>query len=124
MARLNDPTRAAAYAALIPGITKVAKEFGYCTAIHGSMSTDLDIVLIPWVETASEPGEVVEAIRLLMGGRKGKHAVLPEKKALGRLAWSFYLTEEGANSYGGQSYPYVDISVTPRGAHPEEEDAS
>ena len=113
--RLNDPTRAAAYVALVPAITKVAREFGYATCVHGSLATDLDIVLVPWTEEAREAHEVVEAVRLLIGGKKAKHDVLPTKKPLGRLAWSFFLTEEGANSCGGGAYPYVDISVTPRG---------
>ena len=119
MNRLVDSTRAAAYVALVPAITKVAREFGYATCVHGSLSTDLDIVLVPWVEDAGEPDDVVEAIRLLIGGKKAKHDVLPQKKPLGRLAWSYFLTEEGANSFGGGSYPYVDISVTPRGHHPK-----
>lgn len=121
MGRLIDPMRAAAYVALVPAITRVAREFGYATCVHGTLSTDLDIVLVPWVDESAEPDAVVEAIRLLIGGKKGKHDVLPTKKPLGRLAWSFYLTEEGANSYGGGAHPYVDISVTPRGHHAKDE---
>ena len=115
MPRLVDPTRAAAYVALVPSITKLAREFGYACAVHGSMSSDLDIILVPWVEDAKEPEEVVEAIRMLIGGKKGKHAVLPTVKPHGRLSWSFYFHEEGVDSYGGAAYPYIDISVTPKG---------
>lgn len=122
MNRLCDPSRAAAYVALVPALSRVAREFGYALAVHGSLATDLDIVLVPWVDQASDPAEVVEALRLLIGGKKGKHDVQPQEKPLGRLAWSYYLTEEGANSYGGGSHPYVDISVTPKGAHPPKEE--
>lgn len=120
MNRLVDPSRAAAYVALVPAISKVAREFGYAAAVHGSLSSDLDIVLVPWCDEATDAESVVEAIRLLIGGKKGKHDLPPQKMPLGRLAWSFYLTEEGVNSYGGAANPYVDISVTPKGAHPKE----
>jgi hypothetical protein len=118
MARLSDPTRPAAYVALVPAIAKVAREFGYAVGVHGSMATDLDIVLVPWTDEAGDAADVVEAIRLLVGGKKKKHDVLPQEKPHGRLAWSYYLTEEGANSYGAVG-PYLDISVTPKGKHPK-----
>ncbi len=114
--RLLDSTRAAAYCALVPAITKVAKQFGYATTVHGSMSSDLDIVLIPWVEDAHSPEDVIEAIRLLIGGQKRRSDVQPLEKPLGRLSWAFYLTEEGKTGYGATE-PYIDISVTPRGKH-------
>lgn len=116
MKRSLDITRPAAYAVLIPPITRLAREFGYAVAAHGSMTTDLDLVLVPWVDEAREPAEVVEAIRMLIGGKKKKHDVNPTKKPNGRLAWSFYFTDEDAADYtsGG---PYIDISVTPKGSH-------
>lgn len=123
MSRLVDPTRAAAYAALVPSIVKVAREFGYCCAVHGSFTTDMDLLLVPWVENAADAASVVEAIRLLVGGKKGKHDVQPHEKPHGRLSWSFYLTEEGANSFGGGANPYIDISVMPKLADKGEEGA-
>jgi hypothetical protein len=116
--RSIDASRAPAYCALVPAITKVAREFGYAVAVHGSMTTDLDLVLVPWVDEASPAEDVVEAIRLLIGGRKRGCDVLPGTKPLGRLAWTFYLTEEGAKSYTA-THPYIDISVTPRGESPK-----
>jgi hypothetical protein len=117
MKRSFDTNRPAAYAVLIPVITRTAREFGYAVAIHGSMTSDLDIVLVPWVEDAREPEDVVEAIRLLIGGKKRVYDKPPEKKPLGRLAWSFYFTDEDAAAYSTDG-PYIDISVTPRGVHP------
>lgn len=116
--RLIDPTRPAAYAALVPGISKIAKEFGYCCAVHGSMATDLDIVLVPWVNEAKPADDVVEAIRLFVGGRKRKHDVLPQEKPHGRKAWSFYFCED--SSFSGVGGPWIDISVTPRSIGGEE----
>ena len=76
------------------------------------MTTDLDIVLIPWVENAREPADVAEAIRLLIGGKKGRGDVNPYTKPHGRLAWAFYFTDEDAQEYS-HTGPYLDISVMP-----------
>ena len=114
--RLVDINRPAAYVALVPAIAKIARQFGYAAAIHGSMASDLDIVLVPWVEDAAPANDVVEAIRLFVGGRKRKCDVQPFEKPLGRLSWTFYFTENGVNGYG-TTEPYLDISVTPRGCH-------
>lgn len=114
--RLVDPTRAAAYCALVPGISKIAREFGYACAVHGSMASDLDLILVPWREDCNEPFEVVEAIRLFVGGDKRKCDIEPYEKPCGRLSWNIYLTQAGVDSYSVEG-PYIDISVTPKGKH-------
>lgn len=110
-----------------------AKELGYCLAIHGSMARDLDIVAVPWVESAVSAEELIEAMRVIvdgmihptgtMGGRLDPvtkqfvPAVIenPSIKPHGRLAWNIHL--------GGG--PFLDISVMPRTIatlHPDTEE--
>lgn len=84
------------------------------------MATDLDLILVPWEESASEPQAVIDAITALVGGKKRRVDVEPYEKPLGRLAWTIYLTQEGVESYAVEG-PYIDISVTPRGSHPPKE---
>lgn len=47
------------YEALIPDVVRLAREKGYAAAIHGSMTRDLDVVLVPWVDEAVPRAEVI-----------------------------------------------------------------
>lgn len=90
----------------------MAQSMGYALCVHGSMERDLDIALIPWVESA-EPAElVIAAIKRSCRGflyPRGYDAEY-EDKPHGRRAWSFYLDYAGFNTREG---PYLDISVMP-----------
>jgi len=112
MKRLHDPTRAPAYAALVPPIAKVAREFGYACAVHGSMSTDLDLILVAWTEEASSPGPVIAAIAALVGGAKRKSHVEPYEKPHGRLSYQLWIEQADIDAYNGIG-PHLDISVIP-----------
>lgn len=82
-------------------IRKLAKEVGYAIAVHGSLERDLDIVAIPWVETA------VGNYDLLQHLAKGLDAriVETERKPLGRIAATLQL-----NGW----YKLIDLSICPR----------
>lgn len=92
-------------------LERIAVRHGWCLTLHGSMSRDLDLVLIPWTDDA-EPEEVVlEAIQKFVYGsrywRKNKkqsklHAT---KKPHGRKAYVITIGIEGQ---------YLDISIMPR----------
>lgn len=110
--RLVDPTRAAAYCALVPSISNIAREFGYAVGVHGSMNTDLDLMLVAWTEEATPPEDVIQAITAYVGGSKRRVDVEPYPKPHGRLSWTIYLTQEGVESHGVVG-PYLDISVIP-----------
>lgn len=113
MAKSTTPSPAAAFAFLVPLLTRVARENGYALTLHGSMTRDLDLVAIPWVTDASAPEELVEALKEACGGfvindesadpydytRRN-----PEPKPHGRLAWSIHLPR----------MTYIDLSVMPR----------
>lgn len=100
----DDGTKipAATYAWMIPVATRIARRFGYAIAVHGSMSRDLDLVAVPWVDTASEPLPMIEAIAEMV---EGKVIPVPKVAAHGRMAWNIVF--EGA-------WHFLDISVMPR----------
>lgn len=97
---------ATAYAHLYPRLAVVAREKGYCLALHGSMHRDCDLIAAPWSEDAASAEELVDALKSVVGGFviADDEGTFPRAKAHGRLAWSIHL--------GGG--PYLDLSVMPR----------
>lgn len=102
---MKDASRAPAYAVIYHGLTEIARAHGYALAIHGSMATDLDLIAVPWIDSAAPTDVLVEALRdhcqacldIASWDRN------PEVKPHGRIAWNLYM---GA---GAQ----VDLSVVP-----------
>lgn len=104
---MKKPTFAPAYAALFPILSEIAQAHGYALTIHGSVSRDLDLVAIPWVDGASDPKVLVHEIAKrchLIYDRFGTGIEGPEQKPHGRLAW-FLILGCGAG---------IDLSVLPR----------
>lgn len=102
------------YAQLLPLIREQGKKLGYAIAIHGTMTRDLDLVAIPWVEDARPAEELVELVAGVVGGfvigdsedrnfQPGK--VVPNGTAQphGRRSWNI--------CWGG--HPFIDLSVMP-----------
>lgn len=116
--RLLDPSpaRAAAYVALYPMLVQIAKRHGYALAVHGSVSRDLDLIAVPWVEEASDALTLIRAFRLATRtvtqhentDRKWHKDCSPTAKPHGRTSYSLHVTNSGM--YGG----YLDISVMPK----------
>lgn len=115
------PALAPFYANLIPRLVQIGREHGYAMAIHGSMTTDLDIVAIPWIDEAAKAEDLIEAVRVAVDGhipdtndpvikeQFAEHFKNPADRPHGRKAWSMYLHPEHIG-------PYLDISVMPRTA--------
>lgn len=107
-----------AYALMYERLAPVAREHGYALTLHGSLVTDLDLVAVPWTESAGEPMGLIDAICEASGGemRDGGRWDAERSefvrtvgrvgfpKPHGRLVWTIHL--------GGG--PYIDISVMPR----------
>ena len=89
------------YALHIGILTEVANRHGYALALHGSLKTDMDIILVPWADECSKAKDVIEAIKNESGSYT--NASDPELKPHGRIAWTIPI----ANGW-------LDISVTPR----------
>lgn len=92
----------------------VAKRHGYALAVHGSFHRDCDLIAVPWVDAASEPLKLIEALKKAIGAvtthEDFDHLVAdgkPTQKPHGRVAYSLHVTNEGM--YGG----YFDVSVIP-----------
>jgi hypothetical protein len=99
--------------AMMPALRHVARRCGYALAVHGSLKTDIDLIAVPWRDSAPDAAYVAEEIRLtverIIGtARKRESDKNPEQKDCGRLAWSFYLQPEGIDG------PYIDLSVMPK----------
>ena len=94
----------------------VARRCGYALAVHGSLGYDIDLIAVPWRDSAVGADHLVEEIRtaaekiigicLIRACDKGR---LPERKPRGRLAWSLYLVPDNPEFLG----PYLDLSVFP-----------
>ncbi|HEX9951536.1 MAG TPA: hypothetical protein VGB53_07190 [Rubricoccaceae bacterium] len=102
------PRPAASYATLYPRLCSVARPLGYALALHGSMQRDMDVVAIPWVEDASEPEALVQALCECVGGAIGHYddGEPPFPGPHGRLSWSIHFRTGGDD--------YIDLSVMPR----------
>jgi hypothetical protein len=98
---IYDPDYARAYSI----IRCLAWSYGYAACLHGSFTRDLDVVLVPWTDTASDP---VPLINLIAADTKTKVQGEPGQKPHGRQAWTLIFPEFGDPRW-------IDISVVPRG---------
>jgi hypothetical protein len=94
----------------------VARRCGYALAVHGSLGYDIDLIAVPWRDSAIQAENLVEHIRAaaaeIIGTcliRERDKGHVPEKKPCGRLAWSLYLVPDDPGFLG----PYLDLSVFP-----------
>ncbi|MGO9289772.1 MAG: hypothetical protein ACLQIJ_13595 [Polyangia bacterium] len=94
----------------------MARRCGYALAQHGSLGFDIDLIAVPWRDSAVNPAHLVEQIRIAAEAiigiceiRKRDNDHQPEKKPCGRLAWSLYLVPDDPAFLG----PYLDLSVFP-----------
>jgi hypothetical protein len=124
---MKPATRAPVFACLYPGLCDVARKMGYALSIHGTVTTDLDLVAIPWIEEAGDPtalkdalmhhigacgyadllrrqGHSEELVQQIMARKENRLLDGSEAKPHGRLSWNLYM-EAGTK---------VDLSVMPR----------
>ena len=100
-----------------------ARTHGYALAVHGSQMRDFDLIAVPWVEEASAPEMLVEAIRKAVNGTysAGSQAGndIITKQPHGRLTWAIHLegVDRGLKDalVAGKVpfHPYLDLSVMP-----------
>lgn len=100
------------YDALIAALRYRAYRCGYALAVHGSLKTDIDLIAVPWRDSAVDAAFLAEEMRTLAEQIVGTARTRPgdpnpTKKPCGRLAWSFYLVPDGMEG------PYIDLSVMP-----------
>lgn len=100
------------YAILYAELRLIAKGHGYALAIHGSMKRDLDLIAVPWVQDASTPEKLVNAIREFIGCGYTGNLNSGNAKPHNRLTYVFHLDEHEQNKLYGDG-PYIDLSVMP-----------
>ena len=93
----------AGYVGLLPGLTKVAREYGYALGLHGSLQNDLDLIAVPWVEGARPAEEMIKAMAEKFAWLDPYSIDGPEEKPHGRRAWCIGIGMAGAR---------IDISIT------------
>lgn len=64
---MKDANRAPFYACMYHGLCDTARRHGYALAIHGSVVTDLDLIAIPWTESAVSADELYDALMKHIG---------------------------------------------------------
>lgn len=107
------------FARLVNPLCNASRSLGYALAFHGSLIRDIDLVAVPWVTNAAEPGVLAEVIRQTTELTTGYCQMDPLEESVdwfrrgcpgmkphGRLAWSFWLTSI-------RGCPYIDLSVVP-----------
>lgn len=88
-------------------LDRIAWRHGYALALHGSMSRDLDLIAVPWMDDASSPSELIKAFRNFVVSKTGVNLKIekPVKKPHRRLAYSIPIGYDGH---------YLDVSIMPR----------
>ncbi len=109
---------ALAYAMALPTLQRIAREHGYCLAVHGSMATDLDVVACPWTEEASEPDALAEALRECIGGMfaagHGSASEDATERAHGRRSYTILPSNLFLGVPRLPQVPWIDLSIMPR----------
>ena len=92
----------------IEKVREVARDCGYAIGVHGSRERDLDLMAVPWTESAIAPQHLVRALLSRLPNLQLKPHPEPElltnptRMPNGRIAWAFI----GAPACG-----YLDLSV-------------
>lgn len=99
---MKEPNYAPMYAALYPGLAKIARAHGYALAVHGTLGRDMDLICVPWVEDPSEPAAVVGEITKTYHIRQIGE---PDAAHHGRERWTISV---------GFGECFLDLSFMPR----------
>lgn len=91
----------------------VARRMGYAVAVHGSLTKDLDLIAVPWVEdgdgvTLGTPQELVDGIAEALDWIYGPR----EDKPHGRVGWALRPHTKAPKGRGTDAW-YIDLSVMP-----------
>lgn len=94
----------AVYAAIYPMLTDVANGLGYALAINGSLTHDMDLIAVPWINEARPQRELVDAFLSNLEGSFVHEVGKVGDKPHGRKAYTIFLDD----------HAYIDLSVMPR----------
>ncbi|CAG4885327.1 protein of unknown function [Georgfuchsia toluolica] len=96
------------YRSVLPAIREAARELGYAIGLHGSMTRDLDLIAVPWVEGHATKDQLAHAIAYVACGisREGNYDWTV--KPAGRVAVSIPICWTADNR---PSAGHIDLSV-------------
>lgn len=97
---------AATYAWMIPYVTRISRRHGYAIGVHGSMGRDLDLIAVPWVEDANDPGDLLAEICSVLQG-----SLVPESD--GVFHWNKPHGRKTYNIVFKGAWHFIDISIMP-----------
>ena len=96
-------------AEMLPGLQLAARGCGYAVAVHGSLARDIDLVAIPWTESAETPELLVQRLCGALSASLGRALNLRGddwvEKPHGRRAVTIILPG---------MCPEIDLSIMPR----------
>lgn len=88
----------ATYYGILMGI---ARKYGYALALHGTLTRDMDLIAVPWVDEPGDYVSMLEEMKEVVGFNvEGDKLCEPEIKPHGRVGYAF-----------STGCGYVDISV-------------
>jgi len=82
-----------------------ARDCGYALALHGSVTRDLDLLAVPWVENPKRIRHLLSVFVKILGGIQSVDEIIADEglKPHGRKAYTI-LTDGGG---------FIDLSVMP-----------
>lgn len=91
------------YACVFEDLRKAALDCGWALGLHGSLSTDMDIMAMPWTEDAKSVEEMIQALSNCFSGApsKHKHTIPYYDKPNGRVVYTMNIWADF----------YLDINV-------------
>lgn len=107
-----DHIKPAMYSYWFHDLKETAREHGWNLVLHGSMSRDLDLIMIPWQEKVTNHVSVIKIFAQMLGGR---FVVQSDKQTKcfphGRLSYIININRGEFTKHDPQFY--LDISVIP-----------
>lgn len=64
---MKPPTHAPFFACLYAALCETARAYGYALSIHGTVTSDLDVIAVPWTEQAEDPETLMQALMRQIG---------------------------------------------------------
>lgn len=101
------------YSVCLRFLQEIAMEMGYNLIVHGSMSRDLDLVAIPWINDPKSHLELLQAFNLYLNGVT-KDVPESSEYSIEESCYMYTLLPGGRSSYiinlnrGGPYNSYID----------------
>lgn len=111
--------KAAFYASIWEDLRNAALNCGWALGLHGSLSSDMDIMAMPWVEGAKPVDEMIKSISdcFVDNPFKDTHVIPHFNKPNGRVVYTINIWAEfylDINIISHKSYEMIETTVVPK----------